>query len=55
LNAEMRTRFLEVEGTKASGRYTIRLSVSAETIPHAKDLFQRALEFMDRQRSASPK
>jgi hypothetical protein len=46
----MRSSFLEVEGTKASGDYTIRLPVSSATIPQAKELFQKVLKFMDSQR-----
>ena len=51
LNSQMRVHFLEVNGTKASGKWTIRLPVSGATLSHARELFHRALGFMERQRS----
>jgi hypothetical protein len=53
LNSEMRDRFVEIEGTKSSGKFTIRLPVSETTVAQAKELLHAALEFMDRQRAGT--
>ncbi len=49
LAAEIRERVTEVQGVKASGKYTLRMLVSSTTLAAADRLFQMSLEFMERQ------
>lgn len=51
LNTEMRVQFLEVDGTKASGKFTVRLNVSDANVPQAEQLLRKAFDFMERQRT----
>lgn len=46
---EIRTNFLKIPNVKASGQFTLRLSVTPATVKDAEKLFESALAFMARQ------
>jgi hypothetical protein len=47
---EVRATFLKIPNVKASGQFTMRLSVTSSTVEDAEELFESALAFMERQR-----
>lgn len=46
---EVRATFLKIPNVKASGQFTLRLSVTSSTVKDAEKLFESALAFMSRQ------